>query len=136
MGGAAAVIARARGLQVSRLVMLGAPSRLSRVVRGFPTMIGLSPRAAAGFLRLVERQVGGPIESADPLTMAPALAAAGATSLLAVHDPADTEVPFADAADLVTAWPGATLLSADVGGHVRMLRHPTVIAAVVRACRE
>ncbi len=130
LGGASAVIAWSRGLEVGSLVLLGSPSRLSRVVRGFPTMLGLSRRAGEAFVRRVERRAGMPLTAADPLTLAASVPERPRPALLIVHDPADAEVPLSDAEALAATWPGAVLRTPDAGGHRRMLRHPDVIHAV------
>jgi pimeloyl-ACP methyl ester carboxylesterase len=131
MGGAATVIAWSRGLEVERLAVLGAPSRLSRVVLGFPSALGLNERAASRFVRYVERQAGGAVDSLDPLRLAIEVSGAAETPLLIVHDPADAEVPLSDASELAAAWPGAEFVTLDAGGHRKMLRHPGVIDAVL-----
>ncbi len=53
------------------------------------------------------------------------------TPALIVHDPDDDEVPYAEAQDIVAAWPGARLYTTRDAGHRRMLRDSGVVAEAV-----
>lgn len=52
------------------------------------------------------------------------------TPLLIVHDRADRESPYEDAAVLAQAWPGAELVATEKMGHTRALRDPALVAQV------
>jgi hypothetical protein len=61
----------------------------------------------------------------------PTLVAGLEAPLLLFHDRGDAEVPVADAAAIVAAWPRATLVETAGLGHNGVLRDPQVVARTV-----
>jgi len=128
MGGAATVVALARGVPAEAAVILGAPSTLEWVVSNFAEQVGLSPIAAAIFRERLETRFGADIwRRFSPVRLVAELRVAG----LVVHDRADREVPHAQAEHNAQAWPGAQVFSTDGLGHTRMLREPMVVDRLV-----
>lgn len=126
LGAAASVIALAEGLGARRAVLIAPPADLPRYARQFAHAVGLSPRSTSGLLARLDVALGGR-ESFDLLRLAPSQTA----RTLVLHDPADREVPLADAQALARAWPGARLEILEGAGHTRALRHPEVISRAV-----
>jgi len=126
-GGAATVLALDRGLAVDRVVLIASPADLVRVLYRFSEEVGLPRRGAEKLLKLIAERLGAPAETASMVNLAPRMK----QPLLLVHDPADTEVPFADAQAMARAWPGAELWEARGLGHRRVLRAPESVAKVV-----
>jgi len=127
LGAAASVIALAEGLDAKRAVLIAPPTDLPRYAGQFGRAVGLSPRSVSGLLARLDVALGGR-ESFDLLRLAPRQKA----RTLVLHDPADREVPLADAQALARAWPGARLEVLEGAGHTRALRHPEVISRAVR----
>src|SRR3989454_1470555 len=126
LGAAASVIALAEGLGARRAVLIAPPADLPRYARQFARAVGLSPRSTSGLVARLDVALGGR-ESFDLLRLAPSQTA----RTLVLHDPADREVPLADAQALARAWPGARLEMLEGAGHTRALRHPDVISRAV-----
>jgi pimeloyl-ACP methyl ester carboxylesterase len=126
LGASAATLALSRGLGASRAALLAPAGELAFYPRAFARGLGLEARTD-GVARAIERRVGVPMGSIEPIELARSLRAGA----LVVHDPVDRETPFEHARSLVRAWPGAELLSVAGLGHRRLLRDPEVVRAVV-----
>jgi pimeloyl-ACP methyl ester carboxylesterase len=132
LGGAAAAIALEFGLAARRLVLLGAPSRPSRMIAGFADRIGLPPRARAALDRRFDAHAGRPVAQLDVVSLAlPADVAA-----LIVHDRDDDVIPVAEAQLLAAAWPAAQCLYTAGLGHRDLLADPAVVGRVARFLAE
>lgn len=127
MGGAAAVLAVHRGLPARRVVTLGSPAAMSRVLDRFAHWVALPPRARAAFFRVVDRHVGVPAEALDIARLARELP----VPALVVHDRDDDAVPFTEAEAMVADWPHARLLETQGLGHRRVLTDPRVVGQTV-----
>jgi len=124
LGAAACVLTMTRGLDVKAVVLIGAPARPSRFFAGFLAELGVPAEAAVASRRRVAARLGIRWEDLDVVTQAPHLAA----SALIIHDRADAEVPWRDAAEIAAAWGGSDLLVTEGLGHRRILRDPLVTA--------
>ncbi len=123
MGGAALALALLRGLRLDACVVVGTPRSPARFLRTFEEAVGLTPRARDATRARLSRRFGLDVEAWD----LPRLAAqAPPVPLLVIHDRGDTEVPFADGADIAAAWPGAALMATEGLGHRRILRDRAV----------
>lgn len=127
MGGAAAVLAVHRGLPAERVVTLGSPAAMSRVLARFARWIGLPARARETFFSVVDRHVGVPADALDIGRFAGELR----LPALVVHDRDDEAVPFSEAEAMVAGWPQARLLATSGLGHRRVLTDPRVVEQVV-----
>jgi pimeloyl-ACP methyl ester carboxylesterase len=125
--GAAGVLLR-RGVRPARVVLVAPLVHPWSYVPGFARALGLDDRVVALFRGEVERRLAVRWEELD-LTSAAVRAVAPPT--LVVHDAEDREVPHAEGASLVGAWP-ARLLTTSGLGHYRVLRDPSVISEAVR----
>lgn len=125
-GGFAALLAASRGLQVDRLVTIGAPSSVPEVLREFQELIALPARALPPMVRALERRVGERVESFDVSTFVGRIEA----PLLVVHDTGDVEVPYVNGVRLAELF-DARLLTTSGLGHRKILFAPDVVSAVV-----
>jgi pimeloyl-ACP methyl ester carboxylesterase len=127
LGGAAAAIAFEFGLRARRLVLIGSPSRPSRMIAHYADQTGLPGRARAALDHWFEEHAGRPVERLDPLALPPV---AGVTALV-VHDRHDEVIPVGEAELLEHAWPGATFLYTSGLGHREVLSDPDTVRTVV-----
>jgi pimeloyl-ACP methyl ester carboxylesterase len=123
-GAAAGALAMDRGLAVRRAVFVSPVAALTDVVVRFAWQLGIPPWTADAMRRSAEARLGVPMSSLD----VPTLARHAKVPLLVFHDPADTEVPWHDAAAIAQAWPGARLIDTPGVGHNRILRDPQVVS--------
>lgn len=129
--------AQHHGTGPGALVTIAAATDLDELIDSFRRMTGLGPRSRAGMLDRIERTVGHP----RTMFQGPALARAtvsrhGTLPMLSVHDSTDVESPSWVSEQLVSAWPGASLLLTEGLGHRRVIRDPTVVARVAQFAAE
>jgi pimeloyl-ACP methyl ester carboxylesterase len=126
MGGAASALAVRAGLRTERLVLVASPTSIRRILAEFAARVGLDEATREAFYAAMRRTVGHGPEEVD--------LAAGALAVraLAVHDPEDPQVPFADPQRLVGVWPEVEVARIAGSGHHRILRHPDALAAIER----
>jgi pimeloyl-ACP methyl ester carboxylesterase len=122
MGGAAVLLAQARGLRATRSVAIAAPAALPDVLRRLSRAFGLPLRASRAFIAQMERHAGEPaaqldVEKVSSLIRGP---------LLLVHDRDDAVVPFADG-ERIAAATGAELVETRGLGHRDLLRADAVL---------
>jgi len=128
LGGAAAAIALEFGLGARRLVLLGAPSRPSRMIAGFADRIGLPPRARQALDGRFDAHAGRPVAQLDVA----ALTLPAGVDALVVHDRDDDVIPVAEARLLETVWPAAQFVYTAGLGHRDLLANEAVIDTVTR----
>jgi pimeloyl-ACP methyl ester carboxylesterase len=126
-GAAAGALAMHRGLRFRRAVFVSPVAALTDVVVRFAWQMQIPPWTADAMRRRFETRLGVPMSSLD----VPTLARHAEAPLLVFHDPADTDVPWHDAAAIAQAWPGARLVDAPGLGHTRILRDPRIVAQAV-----
>lgn len=127
MGGAASTIALSNGLRTDALVLLGAPSDLSEVLDRFCDWLAVPPRVRLAFRDEMALRTGLTVSATRLLGIAhqfPKL------PVLVIHDPADLEVPVSNGRRAGEAFPNATYVELDAGGHRRMLKNPEVVRLV------
>ena len=116
----------ALGLPAQRLVMIGSPSRPSRMIGGFAGQIGLPAAAREAFDRWFEAHAGRAVEHLDPV----ALRFAPDVEVMVVHDHDDDVIPVAEAELLERAWPRARFLYTTGLGHRDLLADASVVEPV------
>lgn len=126
-GAAAVIAALTQGLRARRVALLAPMPDLESYIRRLAGQIGFSSQVAARAQTRVERRYGVPFSAFK----ASSLAAQIAQPTLILHDSADKVVPLSEVEELASAWQGATLEVSAGLGHVRVLRDPGTIAAVV-----
>jgi pimeloyl-ACP methyl ester carboxylesterase len=128
LGAAATTWALADGLRVERVAYIAPLVSIAERLDGFGELIGASADVRRRFTRRLEARTGRRISSIEGV----AIARARREALLVLHDPADREIPYADAERIVQAWPGARLISATGLGHNRILAAPEAVQETVR----
>ncbi|UTW07359.1 alpha/beta hydrolase [Pseudomonas benzenivorans] len=126
MGGASALLATQLGLQAEAVVTIAAPGRILTMLRGFAQYMGLSAKAGAHFVRLVEEKAGMPAKQIDVAQYQ--LNMPG----LIVHAVDDPKVPYSEAEAIHHAWFDSQLLRLEQGGHQRLLADPRLIGETLR----
>jgi len=126
LGGAAAAIAIDFGLEARRLVLMGAPSRPSRMISGFADGIGLTPRSRRVLDQRFDAHAGRPVAQLDVL----ALALPPGVAALVVHDRDDDVIPVEEARLLESAWPSARFVYTSGLGHRDILADAAVVREV------
>ena len=126
MGGAAATLALARGLEAQRAVFIAPPADVRVFAAFMGRHLGLPEARVAGMLARLAEKVG-PLEELQAEQLAPQMKA----KLLVMHDPLDREVPFAHGKTIAEAWPGAVLEALSGLGHNRPLRDAGVVKKAV-----
>lgn len=128
LGGAAAMLALARGLQAERAILIAPAADPIAAAHRFALTVGLG-RA------LCERMMAGfhaRLGIAFDEQRAERNVAAISRPALIVHDLADPVVPWEEGERYARYWPGARLLSTQGMGHSRVLNEPVVIDAALR----
>jgi pimeloyl-ACP methyl ester carboxylesterase len=127
LGGAASVFAVDRGLAVTRLVLIAAPSDVGIWADRYRDALELSPAVDSRMRALLSRHLGVEWHELDLPRASARFTAPG----LIVHDRDDGDVPVGHAHAYAAQWSRATLLETSGLGHRSILRHPDVIGRVV-----
>jgi hypothetical protein len=126
-GAGAAVIALHRGVKSERAVLISGPSSVVSVIERWARHDGIPEEDIPSFVRLVEQEVGEPVDHLDVTRIVPGLTARA----LVVHDKNDKEIPVADGLAVAGAWSGANVLITERFGHRRIMIAGEVVRAVV-----
>lgn len=128
LGGAAALLAAAEGVQVQQLITLATPSDLLALMkRNFEGQMGLSAQVRERIQHNIEQRFGIQLADYQPLARATGIE----VPVLVVHDLDDREVPWAEADALQQVLPAGQWLSTKGWGHYRILRN----AGLIVQCR-
>jgi pimeloyl-ACP methyl ester carboxylesterase len=117
LGAAGAAVALARGLDVERAVLIGAPSDFVGYTRRFARWHWMPERARRRMQAAIEERFGVPMADLEVARLAPRLSA----QALLIHDRFDPVSPWRQGAQIAGAWPGARLLTTEGLGHGRIL---------------
>jgi len=132
LGATATALALARGPRVDRAVLLAPGEDMTYFAHAFAARAGMSQGMGIALLTRIEARVGVTPDSLSLRHHAPP----SGTKVLLVHDPADTEVPWAHAQRLNEKWPEARLLAAPGAGHHGMPRVASIIDVATRFALE
>ena len=124
MGGAAAALAIARGLRVTRVVTIGASLDVSFFSQQFARWYWIPERVVSAMQSAVEERFGVRWSDLDMAKLAPRLSA----DALVIHDRGDRLVPWQKGASFARGWPGARLFTTRGLGHRRVLNDERVTA--------
>jgi pimeloyl-ACP methyl ester carboxylesterase len=130
-GAAASTYALGSGLAARRVVFFAPPARFESFWQRFRAGTGLSDDMMRRMLHEAEGWLKIRFDGSSPIDLAPRMTA----PLLAFHDPEDREALYEEGAELVSAWPGATLRPVAKLGHLRILRDPACIGEAVEFLR-
>lgn len=129
-GGASTVFALSQldpSIRVEKLVLIGAPNRIDKVLYDAIDTLNVPPPAARHFFRYIERKARFPVHHAN-LSNAGGRMQVG--QVLVVHDKQDAVVPFSEAMATFEAWDNASLLITDGLGHYRLMKNPVLVQKV------
>lgn len=135
-GGASTVFALSNlddSLQVDKLVLIGAPSRMDKVLYDAIDTLNLPAPAARQFFRFLEKKVKFPVRHADVSTASGRFRIGQA---LIVHDTQDAVVPFSEARATFEAWDNARLLASKGYGHYRLMKNPDLVQRVAEFLQD
>jgi len=126
-GAGCAVLSASRGLSVKKIVMVAGPSRYELVVTNYLDALKLSPKAREHFLNSLGERVKLPVADMNVGVIGNKLSHLKA---MVVHDIEDKEVTVRAAEDIKKNWPSIEIMMTTGLGHRRILKDPTVTAAV------
>ncbi|MEN0002641.1 MAG: alpha/beta hydrolase [Bacteroidota bacterium] len=130
-GGASTVYALAEldlSLRLEKLVLVGVPNRLRKVISNSLRTLGVQGQPAKYFRQIINNKLKSDIDSVNVEDAYPQIRVEEA---LIVHDKRDAVVPFSSAQAINEAWKNSTLLVVDGYGHYRLMKNPDVIKRVV-----
>ncbi len=127
LGGSAAALALARGMQLKRAVLVSPPSDLVGHSRRFARWYWMPEPLRRAMQAAIEERFGLRWAELETARLAPKLT----TPALVIHDHGDRVVPWTQGAALARAWPGARLLSTVGLGHGRILESEVTARAAV-----
>lgn len=128
LGGSAAALAAAWGLEAERFVLLAPSADPAAFASRFAVALGARPDVMARARANSEQRLRFSWSELDVCSVAPRMT----VPALVVHDRGDDVVPFAEGASIAASWPGARLLPTNGLGHRGVVRDPGVVAEVVR----
>lgn len=131
LGGAAAAVALANGLEAERAVLIAPPADPLVMAEQFAGMIGLARHLSRRMFAQFERSMRFAVEDLQAQNVAPRIA----RPALIVHDLEDREVPWAEGERYARFWHDSRLLSTQGLGHNRIADDQGVIAAALRFIR-
>lgn len=127
LGAAAVVLAMRDELEASSAALIAPVAEPWLFLRRLADLLAFSAQRYDGLVARIEERAGIPVHAIDGVTAARALTARA----MILHDPADRQVPFAQAEALATAWRGAMLHAMPGLGHRRPLFDPGAIERVI-----
>lgn len=130
MGGGAATIAVADGLDVDAVVLLAPPLSADTVTDDFATGLGMTPSTKSALKERLRKHFHAYAWNRLSFDQA-ANARRQEVPCLIVHDTDDVEIPFERGSALHARWPGAVFKETQGLGHRKILREPSVVADVV-----
>jgi pimeloyl-ACP methyl ester carboxylesterase len=125
LGGTAAVLAAAQGLELPGLVCIAPMPSLEFAVSGFLDAVGVSQSVAA---ELTERVLTRAKMRSSQMRLA--ALQPNARHALLVHDMDDRAIPVSESVQLASRWQGAQLMQTHGRGHLRVLSDPRVVARI------
>lgn len=128
LGGAAALLAMARGLRAERAVLIAPAADPVAAVKRFAQLLWVGEDVCRRLFAHYEARIGISFDSQQAHRNAPAMA----SPALIVHDLGDREVPWAEGERYARYWPDSRLLTTRGLGHRRVLEDESVIEAGLR----
>jgi pimeloyl-ACP methyl ester carboxylesterase len=116
------------GLRPNRLVFLAPMAQPTPMTMVFAATLGFGERIRTGMMRRVAERAGTPW---DDFELPPLVTRIAPPPLLAVHDPADRVIRYADSVALDKVWPDSELVTVKGKGHRGILRDPDTVTRAV-----
>jgi pimeloyl-ACP methyl ester carboxylesterase len=114
-------------IRVEKLVLIGVPDKMEKVLNNAMETLNVPPPAAREFIRFIEQKVKFPLHYADTSN---ANISKSVGKVLIVHDETDAIVSIEEARSVFEAWDNASLLIANGYGHYRLMKNPDLIREV------
>lgn len=131
LGGAAALLAMARGMRAERAVLIAPAADPVAAVKRFARFLWVGEDLCRRMFAYFESRIGISFDSQQAHRNAPSM---GRPALI-VHDLGDREVPWAEGERYARYWPDSRLLTTQGLGHNRIADDSAVIAATLRFLR-
>lgn len=131
LGGAAAAVALANGLNAERAVLIAPAADPLAAVDRFARMVGLARHLARRLFAQFEQRMRFDVSDLQAQHVAPRI---GRPALI-LHDLEDREVPWAEGERYARYWPQSRLLSTHGLGHNRIVDDASTIAAALAFLR-
>jgi pimeloyl-ACP methyl ester carboxylesterase len=128
LGGAATMLAMARGLQAGRAVLIAPAADPVAAAERFAELMWIGANLCEKMFAYFERRIGISFDEQQAHRNAPAI---GRPALI-VHDLEDRDVPWCEGERYARYWPDSRLLTTRGLGHRRVLDDGAVIAAGMR----
>ena len=135
-GGTCTMLAMAEGFSTTRAALISPGVQGETFFRGFAEIIGLPEKALAVLRRRVVASFGDEAWHQFTIENQGRSLAAGSKQSLLVHDLGDAEVSYTESVQLVHHTERSRLLTTRGLAHRRILRDPSVVAAIVEFVRE
>ena len=126
MGATALAIARDKGVNLGRYVLISSPACIYDTLKAFAGFMGLSEECTNLFVHFIEEEVGRPAKELD---IGDLLAAHDESSLL-VHAKDDREIPFQAMERIRDKLVNAKTVSPDGLGHRKIVRDDNVAISI------
>ena len=131
LGGAATMLALARGMQADRAILIAAAADPVAAAHRFARTVGLAEHLCQRMFEWFESRIGIRFEDQQAHRNVSAI---GCPALI-VHDLYDRDVPWSEGERYARYWPAARLLTTQGLGHRRILDDSGVIDAGLRFLR-
>ncbi|MFD0323344.1 alpha/beta hydrolase [Lysobacter gummosus] len=128
LGGAAALLAMARGMRAERVVLIAPAADPVAAVKRFARFLWVGEDICRRMFAYYESHIGISFDSQQAHRNAPTIA----SPALIVHDLDDREVPWSEGERYARYWPDSRLLSTQGLGHNRIADDGNVIGAALR----
>ncbi|MGO1072623.1 alpha/beta hydrolase [Lysobacter sp. CA199] len=128
LGGAAALLAMARGMRAERAVLIAPAADPVAAIKRFAGFLWVGEDLCRRMFAYFEARIGISFDSQQAHRNAPTIA----RPALIVHDLDDREVPWSEGERYARYWPDARLLSTRGLGHNRIADDGDVIVAALR----
>jgi len=125
LGGAATLLAMARGLRAERAVLIAPAADPVAAAHRFAHLVWIGEHLCRRMFAYFEQRIGIGFEEQQAHLNAPVIA----SPALIVHDLGDREVPWSEGERYARYWPDSRLLSTTGLGHKRVLEDRSVIEA-------
>jgi pimeloyl-ACP methyl ester carboxylesterase len=131
-GGATIAVALARGLALSRAVLIAPYAAPPQILDQYARLVSLPAAVTRRMQENLERRLR--IRIGD--LYVPRLVDRATIPALVIHDRRDEDIPFVDGEAIARAWPGATFVVTDGLGHHAIMRDESVARRVAAFLTE
>ncbi len=128
LGAGALLWANAQGLDASRIAVVAPPADVMQYFQSVAQQLAISADVFSRTMELLEARIGVNPRALHAELLAPNVNA----ELFGIHDRKDRQVLLSDAQRCFSPQQASHLVTTSGLGHTRILRHPSVVSALVR----